>query len=153
MKITFIRHAQSKFNSGEEYLTSINCELSDKGKIQCSELKIHTDLLIISPLKRAIQTYANSNIKTKDIEINNLFRECITSPLNKLDFENTNFIETVNDSINRAKLAFEYLKSLNNKYSSIVVISHHDFLHILLETQFGKNIYFRNCEEFTITIE
>ena len=54
----------------------------------CESLNLSFDLLIISPLKRALETYTNSNIKAKELMINNLFIEQKEDhPLNFLENE------------------------------------------------------------------
>lgn len=74
--ITLIRHGESGF--GENY-TSIehltNCRLTSVGINQSKQLNFHFDILILSPVKRTMETYINSKIKANKIIINELFRE------------------------------------------------------------------------------
>ena len=73
LEITFIRHAQSLYNAG---LADVkNCPLSPSGCQEASRLVGEFDLLVLSPLKRAIQTYAFSQIKAGEIVISPLARE------------------------------------------------------------------------------
>ena len=131
-KITIIRHAQSKFNAGE-YTTDDelrNCELSELGKQQAKNLNHEFDLLVLSPLKRAIETYAHSNIKTKNVIICDLFREQKEEgQLNYLDFEEIN-PESIEDIKQRVLEAKDYLKMLSS--NNIGIISHAVFIYYFL---------------------
>lgn len=140
--ITFIRHAQSIFNSGEETNPAllINCPLSNFGIEQSKKLNLHFDILIMSPLKRAIQTYANSNIKTKEIIISPYIREQIRGESTWLDFENNLPYESIDDMRKRIKYAMNNIYSL--KHENIGVISHGDFLRELFLVEFKKNVHF-----------
>ena len=69
-KLCLIRHAQSYFNmsieNDQEYYER-DPDITSKGMEQCIELnkrleKFHFDLLLISPLKRTISTFENSNL-------------------------------------------------------------------------------------------
>lgn len=152
VKITFIRHAQSRFNSGEVRDAGLlrNCSLSAYGVQQCDTLEHEFDLLIISPLKRAIQTYANSRIKARHIIINPLFREHKSWEVNLLDFEEPEYETDV--CINkRMEAAMQFLR--DQPFANIGVISHHDFLHMLLRDHFGKNVYLANLECVECTVD
>src|SRR5690348_5811551 len=89
-KITIIRHAQSKFNVGQ-YKTDEevrNCRLTNEGINQATQLNLSFDTVVLSPLKRAMETYLNSNIKTKHLVMTDLAREFKEDkPVNYLDFE------------------------------------------------------------------
>lgn len=68
-KVTLMRHAQSKFNAGH-YKTDNelrNCGLTEFGLNQAKSLNQTFDVVVISTLRRAIQTYDNSNIKTPNV--------------------------------------------------------------------------------------
>lgn len=151
--ITIIRHAESLYNNGTATESQLkNCKLSEQGKVQASsELNgLEFDLLILSPLKRAVETYAYSNIKTADIVISHLFREWKTSKLNMMDGEEEDPIgssfETQEQFENRTHLALEFLKSLSEKYKKIGIISHHDFIHCFFKIHSGRqDISLANC--------
>ena len=141
-KITLIRHAQSRFNAGQtDALT--NCGITDQGAQDASNLNFSFDCLIISPLKRSIQTYTCSKIKTGKIMINELFREHVSWNLNFLDNE-TPAIETVDDLVKRAYAAFEFLNTI--EYYNIGVITHSDFLQTFTERILGTKISLNNCQ-------
>ena len=143
-KITIIRHAQSLFNAGlcKDDSDLRNSRLSDFGKQQAANLNRKFDLLILSPLKRAIETYAHSNIKTREIIISDLVREQKeVMSLNYLDFESIE-PESIEDIKQRAIAARDYIKTL--KSDNIGIISHYLFIaHFLAacgqEVQYPNN--------------
>lgn len=146
MKVTFIRHAQSEYNIGKN--NSFNAPITEDGAISCKNLDLNFDLLILSPLKRSIQTYANSNIKTKNIIINELFQECKDKPSNMLD-NDTNY-ETVYDFENRLDNAIKFLKDRSE--NNIGIITHHDFVHKITKKITGKPISLSNTNTFSINM-
>jgi hypothetical protein len=155
-KITIIRHAESLFNSGvfEEHELK-NCRITENGKNQAKQLDLKFDLLILSPLKRAIETYANSNIKTTNIIISHLFREWKTSGLNMLDGEDETQTETLEQMELRAQNALLFLKTIpmeENRDINIGIISHHDFTHCFFKIHSGQNISLINCGYIPFTI-
>ena len=131
--VTLIRHAQSKFNAGEikSEQDLINCKLSANGINQATTINGSFNLLILSPLKRAIQTYTYSNIHTEDIIISHLFREQReNTPLNYLENES---ISPENDvqMKERVMVAVQYLKSC--KPTNIGVITHAHFIYYFMK--------------------
>ena len=150
--ITIIRHAQSKFNAGE-YKTEEeirNCWLTNYGVEQAKQLNHSFDLLVLSPLKRAFETYVNSNIKCKQLTISELVREQLDGrPLNFLDLEEVKS-ESSDEVRKRAREAVEYIKQLES--NNIGIISHGCFIWYLLE-QFGQPpIGTSNCQSITFNL-
>jgi len=150
--ITIIRHAQSKFNAGE-YRTEeeiTNCRLTNYGVEQAKQLNHNFDLLILSPLKRAFETYVNSNIKCKQIIISNLVREQLDGrPLNCLELEAVGN-ESSDEVRKRAREAVEMIKKLPSL--NIGIISHGCFIWYFLE-QFGQPpTGTNNCQAITFQI-
>lgn len=151
-KITIIRHAQSQFNAGN-YKTDEeirNCRLTPLGIEQAKNLNNSFDVIIVSPLKRALETYLNSGIKTRQLIVSDLFREQKEDkPLNYLDFEE---VEPENSETirKRAIEAINFIKNLDS--DNIGIISHGCFIWYFLE-QIGmppKPTY--NCQEISFTI-
>lgn len=131
--LTIIRHAQSIWNANlhKSEQDAANCGLSDEGKKQASKLKLDTDLLIVSPLRRALDTYVRSKIKTAEVVISSLFIEYQDGkPLNYLESQPI-INETPDDMVKRAKTAILYIKTLPHK--NICIISHGDFLSIFIK--------------------
>lgn len=151
MKVIFIRHAQSMYNIGANN-DNYNSPLSENGIISCKSLGHTFDLLIISPLKRAIQTYANSNIKTKNILISDLFQEVKSQKPNVLDNDTSR--ETHEEFEARLIKAIDYLKKLNyNNIGTIGVITHHDFMYHLTKKLIGKSISLQNLGTYEFIID
>ena len=120
--ITFLRHAQSLSN---KYGTdTINPSLSTEGKLQAKTLTGHYDLVIISPLKRTMQTFNLSQIKANVVQYSSLVREHIASNTSRLQNEG-NLIETneeFNYRINQLRL---FLLNESRYYKNILVVTHH----------------------------
>lgn len=147
MKITFIRHAQSEYNIGQHF--SNNVSITKDGIIASNSLNQCFDILILSPLKRAIQTYANSNIKTKKIMISDLFQEFKDKPSNMMDDDKS--YETTENFEIRVNTAIDFLKQLD--YSNIVIICHHDFIQKITKFMIGKSISLSNLSSYEIAIK
>lgn len=151
--ITLIRHAQSKFNAGQYTSENelINCKLTEQGKKDCEKLNLSFDLLIISPLKRALETYTNSNIKTKEIIINDLFREQKENhPLNFLENEIV-IQETTEEVWERVSKAKKFIETL--EFTNIGIISHRNFLWYLLDEFEQDPIALDNLQTITFKIK
>ena len=150
--ITLIRHGQSIFNAGQ-YKIGDNirdCRLTDTGIKQASKLTNSFDLLIVSPLKRALETYLNSNISTKKIVVSSLFKEHHDNNIiNYLNGEKQ-FIETHEETQLRAKEAVEFVKA--QKEENIGIISHGVFMGYFMEACGYPIKKSQNCETFTIIL-
>lgn len=152
--ITLIRHGQSQFNISIDTTNPnlINCPLTEYGIIQSNNLTFEFDLLILSPLKRAQQTFTHSNIKCKNVITNDLFREYKTNICDFLETEEPNY-ETETQFLNRIRQAKTYIKSLN--YKNIGIITHGDFIwyftsHTVDNERFGT--WLHNAEHTQINI-
>jgi|SRR5579872_5576834 len=150
--ITAIRHAQSTHNAGlhKTDKDAANCGLSDEGKKQAAKIELTTELLILSPLRRAMDTYIRSQIKTKEIVISPLFIEYQDGkPLNYLEAQ-PNIRETPNELVRRAQTAISYLKSLPQK--NICIVSHGDFLNAFFKELGLKVPYPQNAQAFQFEV-
>ncbi len=148
--VTIIRHGQSKQNAGQckndDELR--NCALSDVGKEQSKNLNQNFDVVIVSPLKRAIETYENSNIKAGNVIYSDLFREHREHNLSEF-LENEEVIPEINVR-QRAQNAFQFLKELN--FNNIGIVTHLCFSWYLLE-QCGQPISsLENTQSITFNI-
>lgn len=83
-KIVLLRHAQSEANIGQHIK---NAPLSRKGIEQAQQLHENFDLILISPLRRALQTLDYSSLKTTVTEICDLCREQYFHESDMLDHE------------------------------------------------------------------
>jgi len=122
-----------------------DCDITENGKDLIFNKEF--DLVLCSPLKRAIKTYRYSNISCKKFQILNILRE------HKIDFcdffENEEVVpESVDDLMKRINEFKELLKGLNN----VLVIGysgHSDFFwyltgNVVENERFG--IWLKNCE-------
>lgn len=151
--ITIIRHAESRVNAGlcRESGEFTNCRITDNGKEQATKLSYSFDVLILSPLKRVLETYTNSKIKTGDILISHFFRET------KEDHTTTNFLEnekhsyeTVEEIKLRALNARIFIENI--KSNNIGIISHCGFIYHFLIACGQNPKYLENTESITFDI-
>ena len=166
VEITLIRHAQTEFNVIEESKHNdterlsapnnfINCGLTQTGMFQCNALKFHFDLLIVSPMKRCLQTLEHSKIRYSQLITLDIFREYKTDFCDFMTDEET-VNETEFEIINRttaSKEVLKYIMNHNKELRSIGIITHHDFIwyftsEIIQNERFGTGL--QNAEFVTI---
>ena len=149
MRITFIRHAQSLHNATGDII--VNCGLSDAGVEQAKKIDISFDCVVLSPLRRTLQTYALSQIKTKVVLLSALFREHhpLGHPSNFLENEDMK-MEQPQQFQKRVGQAMEFLKNL--PYQNVCVITHHDFTAEFSKLVYHKPVYIRNAGFITFDI-
>lgn len=128
----FVRHAQSMGNAytgmfSPEQLR--NCGLSPVGKDQAAVVKGPTELLILSPLRRAIETYVHSGLQVKRIMIADCVRELVEDPSSELDLEKWIEKETPEDLQKRVAEAVALIACQPEK--KITILSHAIFLNEL----------------------
>jgi|SRR5579872_2508296 len=143
--ITLIRHAQSLYNANPQLTQDIvDCGLSEEGIKQANQLNRTVDLLIVSPLKRAIETYNRSKIRTTSIIVSPLFIEYHYG--NSITYGNNQHLaaETPDDVINRAKTAISYIKS--QPQQNIGIISHGYFLRVFMQELGLESMDFQNAQ-------
>ncbi|AYV78484.1 MAG: alpha-ribazole phosphatase [Edafosvirus sp.] len=138
MEVYLIRHAESDFNVNpmdDKYAD--HCHLIQNGINQCNQLKkkledIKFDHVILSPLKRCIDTY---NLTISKHESMIVLDECREYKQNKCDFLSNEIIvyESEQDILNRTKKFMLLLNELykTNKYKKIAVFTHADFIFYL----------------------
>jgi broad specificity phosphatase PhoE len=162
--VLFLRHCESIFNAtgvdekGFFYLLTLDCDLSEFGIQQAKQLRLDVvfDVILCSPLKRCLSTLKYSSIQYKECKVENIFREY---KLNRCDFlENEDFsiLETESELQERVDKIKEYLKELNVKENSVLIISHSDLIWNITkekkeEEYFGK--WLKNGEIINISME
>jgi broad specificity phosphatase PhoE len=113
------------------------------------------DLIILSPLRRAIETFEFSNIKAEEIRISYLFRETMDGGswnyLEKEYMENKK-IESSDDLYRRATYSIEHLRSLDPKYKNVAVITHGSYVNYILQQLIGMQFNFQNAHFMTVTV-
>jgi broad specificity phosphatase PhoE len=155
INITLIRHAQSKFNAGHYNQNNPeevrNCRLTEYGVSQAYHLDLSFDILIISPLKRALETYINSNIKCKELITTDLVREQRENhPLNHLELEKIK-PESADDIRIRARETIKLIRNL--PFENIGIITHAFFISYFLEVCGLPMQQTSNCQTITIKLE
>lgn len=136
--ITLIRHAHCDDGSAG---------LSSLGKQQAAALEGHYDVVMVSPLLRAQQTFLRSNI-TGDLYITEpLVREQVTEDVDLLPGEAFHI-----ESEERVDERVQTLKALLQQYvgRTICIISHADFIwhftsHWAQGIQFGQWLSHGEC--------
>ena len=118
--IYFIRHGQSTGNVDTNTFT-LDAPLTELGKLQASVLELDVDLIICSPMRRALETLHYSKIQGKDFLINDDCREKICSPSDRMILE-SEYVETnENFSLRMSHFANFLLNLQSNK---IAVVCH-----------------------------
>jgi bisphosphoglycerate-dependent phosphoglycerate mutase len=134
--ITFVRHAQSLFNSTGQIYRDIH--LSELGKQQAMNLDGNYDVCIVSPLQRAKDTLNLSKIKYKVLEISHLCREHKDGNIINLLVDEKESIESLDELCERVlkfkQLLYNYIKDGHK----ICVISHYSFLLALTGIPFDN---------------
>jgi broad specificity phosphatase PhoE len=144
--IFFIRHGESWHNADPVKFDQVrNPGLSDLGKKQASSLSGTSDLVILSPLKRAVETLAFSKIKSDKIVSSLLFREWTAHGASCwLEGENEKEIwETERDLQKRAMKAWQFVRTRPETFITIVA---HGALNTAMLQCVGITKHFENCE-------
>ena len=129
MKVDFLRHAQSVFNAT---LTSEkDCDLTQLGQEQAAAVTGDYDIVICSTMKRAVQTYQFSHLKSGKIIYTDLCREKRQDICDYLPYEDETIKETEEELAYRIKSFTYFLKSQVSPYQAVLVVSHGDFIHTL----------------------
>lgn len=126
MKLTFLRHAESKYNLN--LLDDVDVTITEIGKEQASQCIGHYDIVICSPLKRCQETLDNSKITYDKLIIEPLCREIISVHSDILVGEifEIESEENVTDRVNKFKTILHDLGKITSV--NILVISHADFI-------------------------
>lgn len=140
MKIYIVRHGEVPHNVQKQY-NNQNEDLTEKGIKQAEELKekirnIDYDIIISSPLVRAIHTAEIININNKEIIIDNRLEERNPGSLSGQSLEVTNrekywnynteiqygTSENIKDFVKRV---YDFLEELKTKdYKSVIIVAH-----------------------------
>lgn len=160
MNIYILRHGKTDYNVQGRFQGQIDIELNKTGIEQAYKTKrllcnINFDLIISSPLKRAIQT-ANIVTDNKNLKIDNRIIERSFGTLEgkygisdfeeKLDVYN---IETFSSLCNRV---YSFLNDLEKSYANFnnILIVTHEGIAQIIETYFNKNMNISNWKTFRL---
>lgn len=132
--IQFMRHAQSRFNTG---INEIDSGLSEHGKQQASKISGNVSLVIVSTLKRTQETLQYSKLKYNELMVSDLCREHKNSVNSLCDYleseKNSRTLETHDDLETRIAKFKDLLDTQSKIHNSILVISHGYFMSTLLQ--------------------
>jgi broad specificity phosphatase PhoE len=148
-QVYFIRHGESTFNAYKS--EEIDCGLTELGKKQCQNLgerlrDIRFELVIVSPLARALQTFEISKITYDRKEVNPLCREYKVENCDFLAGEEIVFEKE--DDVKRRCLEFRsYIETL--ELNKIAVVCHADFIYYFTCRNNNEGIWLENAD-FTI---
>jgi broad specificity phosphatase PhoE len=173
MKIYFIRHAQGEHNLSEKNWQIKYPKLTELGIRQSKNLglllkDVSMDLILVSPLRRTLQTSEIIFGKENNSVSIELVKEFIVNPCDlrepkskiSEEFPNVNFdlvddnynyneLESDNDIEIRCNKFYDYIKNLN--FENIAVVTHGAFL-MKFVTIYGSRLkiedkkWFENCE-------
>jgi uncharacterized phosphatase len=150
-KLYFIRHGLSQGNIDGVWSGTSETPLSPEGKRQAKKAgkrakTLNIDYIVSSPLSRALDTAgivaAEIGYPVKDIHINELFIERHWGELEgqtwkpDLDLDGIADIETKDTILERARLAIEFLKTIDAE--NILVVSHGSFGRALRQHLTGQ---------------
>ena len=116
----FTRHAESLGNVGHDI---VDPYLTKTGQEQASQLSGHYDCVIISPLRRCIETLHYSQLTYDHIHITHHFRERIFSQKDSLLLEKC-VAETDGEFWSRVENFQKELDDLRSKYDKVLLIGH-----------------------------
>jgi broad specificity phosphatase PhoE len=133
MKVSFLRHAESIFNAN---LTSEkDCDLTEKGKEQASNVSGTYDVVFCSIMKRTCKTLDHSQVEYGRLIFTDLCREKKTTICDYLPHED----ETVIDTDEQLELQIQkftyFLKSQVSPHHNVLVVSHGDFIYAIGKKQ------------------
>jgi broad specificity phosphatase PhoE len=156
VQIIAIRHAQTTVNKHPELKgdARIDPSLTTSGAKQCEYWDLDCDVLIVTPLRRTMQTYLFSHIRPKEIIISPLFREYKDDPMNFLKAEVMKK-ETLLSFQKRVKKARDWLRAYiekNPDVQTIVIIGHFEHLKKLSQVVGKKKKDLKNLESFQFTL-
>jgi broad specificity phosphatase PhoE len=136
----FIRHGLSEMNKQGVWSGTSETPLSAEGRKQAKQAgkqakNLHIDYIVCSPLSRALDTakiiaqeigYPEDNIHINDLFIERHWGELEGQAWNPdLDLDGFSDVETRDSIVERARLAIEFLKTLDAH--NILVVSHGSF--------------------------
>lgn len=136
MTVVLLRHAESIYNATGD-ITIMNCGLTENGRKQASQLSGNFDLVLISPLRRTLETLDYSNIIYKHIRHCDLLRERIAVNCDRLN--NNETFESEYGFNNRMSTLHDMINYYKTKYNSIIIITHFAVIYTITGGKQFKN--------------
>jgi broad specificity phosphatase PhoE len=142
--MTLIRHAESLANAGQ---MCVDPSLTDEGVRQAARLRGTYQLVICSPMRRAVQTWERSSLRARRFVVTDLVRECAAPSIDfksELENENAQLLRPDADSLREGETVGENRQEYERRLdlflaflraqpeSSIAIVSHNSFLCDLL---------------------
>jgi broad specificity phosphatase PhoE len=148
--VWIIRHAESEANAQStlEHLKDkpdkyfANTCLTENGKQQAKKIQGPTQLLVISPLRRTLETYVYARLHASRVETTSLVREYnVYGPNSRFEYE-SDAVETYDEFNKRMDKFLEWLK--NQPEHDITILSHGVFLSDFAR-RVGKPLHTSMC--------
>ena len=118
--IYFVRHGQSTGNI-DHSSSILDAPLTEHGKLQASFVELDVDLIVCSPMRRALETLHYSMIKGRQFLINYDCREKVCGPPDRMILE-PEYVETDENFSLRIINFANFL--LNAEFNKIAVVCH-----------------------------
>jgi 2,3-bisphosphoglycerate-dependent phosphoglycerate mutase len=174
MKLLIVRHGESEDDLTNSYGGWADFDLTKKGRSQAksaaleiAKLGVHFDLILTSPLKRAMQTASiladNLKIKTevfeyiKERNTNGIMSGMVRTvakekyPWLVESLENGDYVDGSEREIdikNRVKKAYELIKDYDKR--SLIIVTHGVFMNFLFPVVFGKKLVKKGDASFIL---
>jgi broad specificity phosphatase PhoE len=131
LRVTFLRHAESEFNA-DPTSTMVDCGLTEEGQRQAAALTGEYDVVWWSPLLRAQQTLACSQL-TYDCALSRVcfgVREQCVDPCDFLSGEEMTVTESDDQLAERVDAWLDELRQEKFALSTrLLIVSHCEFIH------------------------
>lgn len=127
LSVTFLRHCESTFNADMSSDT-VDATLTEHGKQEAAKLSGHYDVVICSPLRRAMQTLDCSGITFTTRMNDALVREWVCN-VSDMMVDEPFHVESYSQFLARVDRFLEYLRCWYGVVKSVLVVSHGDFIH------------------------
>ncbi len=126
-KMSFCRHAESFGNVG---IACVDAPLTDNGISQAKLLEGHYDCIIVSPMRRTLETLHYSKITWDNLIVCENFREVMNCPHDfKLLEDRNKSNDTDQTFFNRVWKFHAELEEICGKYNNILLIGHAYFFN------------------------
>jgi len=123
-RLFLVRHTEKETNGADP-------DLSARGVEHAKQLELKTDTVIVSILRRALNTYFLSKIQCKtNLVLSTNARERIEGASTRLATEDVDFIESFELFVERVDRTVDLIR-FHLQSGSVAIVSHEDFLHQL----------------------
>jgi len=127
MSVYLLRHAESLYNSDHKH--DFDCGLTIQGIGQASAIKGLYDLVVVSPLRRALETLTHSDIRGP-VETWYEVREIVCSRCDLIEGESF-VVESEESILDRVEKFKQKLRQVLESHNKVLVVTHADFIWYL----------------------